>query len=57
MDTLVKIIGAGMVLFLAYALISTGLDEMFDDGIFGFVVCALVVGFGGMLAYSVFKND
>ena len=57
MDTLVKIIGAGLVLFLAYALISTGLDEMFDDGIFGFVVCALVVGFGGMLAYSVFKND
>ena len=42
--------------FMAYALISSGLSEMFDDGIFGFIVCALCVGFGVMLALSLFEG-
>lgn len=56
MEHLSKLIGIGIGLFLAYALITTGLKDMFKDGIFGIIVCAVVVGFGVMIAVSVFKD-
>ena len=51
-----KLIGLCIGGFMAYALISTGLSEMFDDGIFGIIVCAITVGLGIMIAVSLFKD-
>ena len=43
--------------FMVYALITTGLSEMFDVGIFGIIVCAFTVGLGIMIAVSSFKDN